>query len=382
MKIVIACDSFKESMSASTACNAIKEGIMRVDHTPQCICIPMADGGEGTTEVLSNAIHAIPYSTKANNLYGDEIDAMYGMNEEGIAIMEVATTCGIDLVAQQQRNPTLALSFGLGQMIKDAINRGAKKIILGLGGSGTNDGGYGMLCALGAKFYDKDNQCLPMAFASIEKIERIDLSEVMQVLGNCELVGASDVENVFTGKDGATYVFGKQKGASQEQIAYLEHSLHHFQCRIQKQYQVDLRKIKKTGSAGGIGGALYLLGAELISGIELIMKMTAFEKHIQNADYIMTGEGSIDAQTINGKTISGIANMASQYNIPVIAFGGRVSKHAHNLYEIGVTAMFSITNEVKTLPQALIDGEEYLTLTSEHVFRLLSSGSSRNRTNI
>lgn len=286
--------------------------------------------------------------------------------------MEVATTCGIDLISREQRNPTKGLSVGLGQMMKDAIHRGAKKIIIGLGGSGTNDGGYGMLCALGAQFYDKDKQLLPTEFTSIQKIERIDLSSVYQLLDRCEIVVASDVDNVFTGEQGATYVFGKQKGANQQQLDYLEQSLIHFQNVIFRQYHIQLNRIKKTGSAGGIGGALYLLGADMMSGIDLVMQVTEFEKHIQNADYIMTGEGSIDSQTIHGKTISGIAKIASQYNIPVIAFGGRVTEEAQNLYDIGVTAMFSITNEIKTLNQALLDGQKYLQITSKNVFRLLN----------
>ena len=187
------------------------------------------------------------------------------------------------------------------------------------------------------------------------------------------MIVASDVENVFTGPTGATFVFGKQKGASGEQLQYLEESLVHFQKVIQKQYDIDLAQIKKSGSAGGLGGALYLLGAQMMSGIDLILEVTQFEKHLQNADYIMTGEGSIDSQTIHGKTISGIAKIALKYNIPVIAFGGRVTEDAQNLYDIGVRALFSITNEVKTLSKALVDGKKYLEITANNIYRLLES---------
>ena len=371
MKIVIACDSFKESMSALEACCAIEKGIKTVDQTIDCLCIPMADGGEGTTEVLKKALGAAPCYVKVENPFGQAIEAMYCMNKEGVAIMEVATTCGIDLISREQRNPTKGLSVGLGQMIKDAIERGAKKIMIGLGGSGTNDGGYGMLCALGAKFYDRYNQLLPTNLASIKKVEKMDLSPVYQLLDKCKIVVASDVDNVFTGEAGATYVFGKQKGANQKQLDYLEQSLIHFQKVIFRQYDIQLDRIKKTGSAGGIGGALYLLGATMMSGIDLVIQVTELEKHIQDADYIMTGEGSIDAQTINGKTISGVARVATRYNIPVVAFGGRITREAQNLYDIGVTSMFSITNEAKTLNQALLDGQKYLQLTAENVCRLL-----------
>lgn len=373
MKIIIACDSFKESMTAIEACRAIEKGIKAVDNTVDCQCIAMADGGEGTTEVLMQAIDATPYLVKVQNPFGKWIEAMYGMNKENVAIMEVASTCGIDLITREQRDPTKGLSIGVGQMIKDAVTRGATKIMIGLGGSGTNDGGYGMLCALGGKFYDRQGQLLPVEVSSIKKIDKIDLSGVHRLLSTCQIVAASDVDNVFTGKMGATYGFGKQKGANLQQLEYLEESLLHFQKKIVTQFHIDLSQIKKTGAAGGIGGAMYLLGARMVSGIELVQEVTKFEERIQGVDYIMTGEGSIDEQTIHGKTISGIAKMAKEYHIPVIAFGGRVSEEARNLYDIGVTAMFSITNEIKNLSQALLDGKKYLQITSENVYRLLHS---------
>ena len=372
-KIVIACDSFKESMTAQEACLAIERGIKTVDSSVDCLLIPMADGGEGTTEVLMQSLNAMICNVIVKNPFGKKICATYGMNKDGVAVMEVAASCGIDLIPREKRDPTQALSYGLGEMLKDALFKGAKKIIIGLGGSGTNDGGYGMLCALGAKFYDCHHCLLPIEIDSISKIHEIDLSSVYKLLGNCQLIVANDVENVFTGPTGATFVFGKQKGASGEQLQYLEESLVHFQKVIQKQYDIDLAQIKKSGSAGGLGGALYLLGAQMMSGIDLILEVTQFEKHIQNADYIMTSEGSIDSQTVHGKTISGIAKIALKYSIPVIAFGGRVTEDAQNLYDIGVTALFSITNEVKTLSKALVDGKKYLEITANNIYRLLES---------
>lgn len=370
-KIVIACDSFKESMTAIEACNAIKNGIREVDSLAECICIPMADGGEGTTEVLMNTFQAEKCYLKIHDPFGKMINAYYGLNSEGIAIMEVASSCGIHLIPREQRDPTRALSIGLGEMIKSAIEKGAKKIIIGLGGSGTNDGGYGMLCSLGAKFYDANNQLLPIQLDSINKIYKIDLNCGKQLLKNCEIIVASDVDNVFTGEDGATFVFGKQKGATKLQIEYLENTLINFQNIINKQYKINLKDIKKTGAAGGLGGSLYLLDAKMMSGIELILDVTNFEKIIQDADYIMTGEGSVDFQTINGKTISGIAKIASKYHIPVIVFAGKVSKDACNIYDIGVTSMFSIINEVKSLEQALRDGKDSLQFTAKNAYKLI-----------
>lgn len=370
-KIVIACDSFKESMTAIEACHAIQKGIQAVDRNVNCLCIPMADGGEGTTEVLMSALNAKSCSVNVNDPFQKEIKALYGINQKGVAVMEVASTCGIDLIPRVQRNPTKALSFGLGQMMNDALSKDVHKMIIGLGGSGTNDGGYGMLYALGAKFYDHQHSLLPLTIDSIQKIESIDLSEVFEKFKDCEIVVASDVDNVFTGPSGATYVFGRQKGSTDEQLDYLEKSLIHFQNIIEKQFAINLSQIKKTGAAGGLGGALYLIGAKMISGIDLVLDVTEFEKHIQNASYIMTGEGSIDSQTIHGKTISGIAKIASQYQVPIIAFAGRVTEDAKNLYDIGVTAMFSITNEAKSLQQALVEGKETLETTVSNVYRLI-----------
>lgn len=369
MKIVIASDSFKESMTSIEACHAIEKGIKAVDPDINCLCLPMADGGEGTTEVLMSATNSTLYSLNTFNPFHEVINATYGMNKAGTAIMETASTCGIDLIPRELRDPTRALSTGLGEMIKDAVNKGAKEIIIGLGGSGTNDGGFGMLYALGAKFYDIYHKLLPLSFDSILKIESIDLSEIN--LNGCQIIAASDVDNVFTGPQGATYVFAQQKGASSSQQVYLEECLCHLQHIINYQYHIDLKTIAKTGSAGGIGGALYLLGAQMVSGIDMVLKVTEFEKHIQDASYIFTGEGSIDHQTIEGKTISGIARIAKKHNVPVIALAGKVTKEAENLNDIGVTAMFSITNEAKSLSQALKDGKEFLTFTTMNICKLI-----------
>lgn len=371
MKIVIACDSFKESMTAIEACHAVEKGIKAVDETIDCQCIPMADGGEGTTEVLMNATHANSRYIEVHNPFDEVIQTSYGISEDGSAIMEVASSCGLDLIPREKRNPTHALSVGLGEMIKDAICHQSKKIIIGLGGSGTNDGGFGMLYALGTQFFDENHQALPLEFSSLFQIYDIDISYTLDLLKDCELIVASDVDNVFAGPLGATYVFGTQKGASDKQLQYLEKSLVHFQTIIKEKLDIDLSEVKKSGAAGGIGGALYLLGAKMMSGIELVLQVTEFAKHIKDADYIVTGEGSIDAQTIQGKTISGIAKVAKRNNVSVIAFGGRVDKDASNLYDIGVSAMFSITNEVKTLPEALEDGDKSLRFTVENVIRLL-----------
>ena len=371
MKIVIACDSFKESLSAKQACNTIATGISVVDEKIECVCVPMADGGEGTTEVIMEALQAIKIKVNIHNPMQSLITAWYGFNDEKTAIIEVAQPCGIHLIAPLKRNPCIALSNGLGEMILDALHKGAKKIIIALGGSVTNDGGFGMLYALGAKFYDKDNALLPLQFDSILKINDIDLSEVIQKIENCEMIVASDVKNVFIGNQGATYVFGKQKGASQEQLVYLENCMIHLNTIFMKATGIDLSTTVMSGSAGGIGGALYLLNATMESGIDLVIAITQLEKQVESADYVISGEGSIDSQTRYGKTIAGIAKVTKKYGKPFIIFGGSVSEDAQNLYELGVTAMFSVLHEVKSLPEVLKEAERSLYLTTINVIKLI-----------
>lgn len=371
MKIVIASDSFKESMTAFEACEAMKKGIHAVDSQVDCVCIPMSDGGEGTVDVLLKTTHSKIRMVEVHNPFHEKISVSYGIDSNGSAIMECAAAVGIDLIPVEKRNPTVALSTGLGEMILDALKQGANQIVIGLGGSGTNDGGFGLLYALGTKFYDKNMNELPLSMDSVLKIESMDLSKAISKLEKCKLIVASDVDNVYTGNQGATYVFGRQKGASDSQLDYLESCLCHLQEIIKNQYGIDLSAIKKSGAAGGLGGALYLLGAKMMSGIEMVLNVTDFEDKIKGADFIFTGEGSIDEQTINGKTISGISKLGKKHNIPVIAFAGRVTKGAQNLYNHGVTAMFSITNEAKSLKQALIDGTDSLNYTTKNVFKLI-----------
>ena len=372
-KIVIACDSFKESMSASVACKAIEKGIQEgYDKNIETILLPLADGGEGSAKVIGEAMHLPMVTVATCNPYLEEMKATYYFdNDKKLAIIEVASSCGIDLIDKEKRDPTRALSYGFGIMIQDAIKRGSKEIVLCLGGSVTNDGGYGMLKALGAIFYDENNQELPLSIASIEKVRRIDISKIKELLGTCTLKVASDVTNYYIGPHGATYTFGPQKGATKSQLEYLEDSLVSFNEAMKTSLQIDLSKVEKTGSAGGIGGALYCIGATLCSGIDLILELVNFKEVIKDANYIFTGEGSIDGQTIHGKTISGVAKMAKLQQIPVIALAGRVTSDASNLYDIGVTAMFSITNEAKELKQALLDGEISLIETTRNIIKLI-----------
>lgn len=370
-KIIIAPDSFKESMTAMEACHAIEEGIIKSGNQYQIQMVPMADGGEGTIEAIAQVLPSSFVEVNVQGPLKEKIKAKYLLlPQQNSAVIEVAEACGLNKIEPQDRNPMQTSTYGVGELIKSALEHDVEKIYIGLGGSATNDGGLGLLRALGAKFYDTSGKSIAEV-KDLIYLEKMDLSECFHLLQHCQIIVLSDVDNPFVGKDGATYVFGKQKGANQQQLDALESCLQQFNKIVMKQYDMDLAKIKKTGAAGGMGGALYLLGAQMQSGIQTILELTDFATRCKDADYIVTGEGSIDHQTKNGKTISGILKIAKERDIPVIAFAGRVTNDIDALYEAGLTAAFSITNEAKTLVQALDDGYESLAETAENVFRLI-----------
>ncbi|WP_249029249.1 glycerate kinase [Tannockella kyphosi] len=358
-KIVIACDSFKGCMDASIACDVIEKAMKEIHPTYTYTKIPMADGGEGTAQILSDATNARLQTVKVKNLYHQDINVTYGIHQH-TAFIEAASNLAITYLLDNQKQPLEATSYGLGQIILDAMSRDCTKIIVGLGGSGTVDGGFGMLCALGAKFYNHEGQLLPCHVSSIAKIASVDLTTTFVNLEGIEIQIASDVENTYIGKNGASYTFGPQKGLSPKQVEQMDQDLNHLATIFLQATNKEIRDVPRTGSAGGLGGAFYLLGASLVSGIDLVMDITKLELAILDADLVISGEGSIDGQTIDGKTISGIARLTSKHQVPFITFGGRVTKEASNLYDIGVTAMFSIVNECMPLETSLALGEQCL----------------------
>lgn len=370
-KIVIAPDSFKESMTALEACHAIAQGLKKTGKQYDIEMIPMADGGEGTIDAIAAVLPSQMVEVDIHGPLNENTQGRYLLlSKQNSAVIEVAEACGLHKVKVEDRNPLKTSTFGVGELILDALKQGVDKIYIGLGGSSTNDGGLGLLRALGACFEDLQGQEIKVV-KDLVNLEKIDLSKCHALLAQCQLIVLSDVDNPFTGQNGATYVFGRQKGANQQQLDELERCLCRFSQVVDKQYNIDLNCIKKTGAAGGLGGAFYLLHAHLQSGIETLLELTDFKTHIQDANYIITGEGSIDSQTANGKTISGILKLAQPYHIPVIAFAGKVVHDIDALYDLGLTAAFSITNEAKTLAQALADGQKSLKDTVNNVFRLL-----------
>lgn len=374
MKFVLAPDSFKESMTSKEACDAMERGIKKVINDAQCIKVPMADGGEGTVEALAYGSKGkIKKVFVTGPLGKHKVDASYGIFGDGKrAIIEMAEASGIRLVKRELRNPLITTTYGTGELILDAIDNGAKHIIIGIGGSATNNGGAGMLQALGGKLLDKEGNELGFGGVELLKLHKIDLSTLDSRIKDINFEVACDVTNPLIGENGASYIFGKQKGASKEDMKVLDKALTNYAEVIKRDLGIDVRYVEGAGAAGGLGAALLVfLNGKLKSGIELVIKHTELEEKLKDADYVFTGEGAIDSQTIYGKTPMGVAMVAKKHGVKTIAFAGKVGDGVENLYDIGIKSIFSIMREVESLDEALKNGIENLEKTTEAVVRLL-----------
>ncbi|MRY42863.1 glycerate kinase, partial [Parabacteroides distasonis] len=314
-KIVIAPDSFKESLTAKEASQAIKEGLSKGIKNCSFEIIPMADGGEGTSEVIAEANNGEMNEVEVTGPLGNKVKGKFAyIEKDKLAVIEVAEACGLHLVPREDRNPEITTTYGVGELIKAALDKGAENIIIGLGGSATNDGGFGMLQALGAMGKDIDNNEIKFGGAELAKLKSISFENLDERIKSCNIRVACDVENPLVGDFGATKTFGPQKGANAEQLESLEKDLTHYGNLVKQATGLDVNNTNKAGAAGGLGAAFMMLNAKLEKGIDMVLKYTHFEERAKDADYIFTGEGSIDDQTKFGKTISGIAKISSKYN--------------------------------------------------------------------
>lgn len=374
MKFILAPDSFKESMTSKDACNAMERGIKKVIKDAECIKVPMADGGEGTVESLVEATDGKIVSTMVTEPLGNrKINAIYGILGDGErAIIEMASASGIHLVEREKRNPLITTTYGTGELILDAINRGVKHIVIGIGGSATNDGGAGVLQALGARLLDNDGNELPFGGGALINLNTIDLTNFDRRVSEVTFEVACDVNNPLIGENGASRIFGPQKGATEKMIIELDKALSNYAEVIKRDFGIDVANVEGAGAAGGLGAALLaFFNGKLKSGIELIIKHTDLESKIKGADFVFTGEGAIDSQTIFGKTPMGVANAARINGVKTIAFAGKVDEGAENLYEVGINSIFGIMRGVCSLDEALKNGEINLEKTVENVVRTL-----------
>lgn len=374
LTIVLAPDSFKESMTAKEVCESMEAGIKRVNKDITCIHVPMADGGEGTMQSLVDATYGKVYSLNVVGPLGDEIKAEYGILGDGeIGILEMASASGIHLVPKEKRNPLITTSYGTGQLIKACLDKGVKKLLIGIGGSATNDGGAGVVQALGGRLLDKDGNELDFGGGELKKLHKIDLTNFDKRLKDVKIEVACDVNNPLCGEKGASNVFGPQKGATPEMIDLLDDSLNHYANVIKEQIDKDVLNIPGAGAAGGLGaGLMAFLDGELKKGIEMVIEYSELEEKVKNSDMVWTGEGSIDFQTQYGKTPIGVAKIAKKYNKPVIALAGRVGDDIDVLYENGIDSIFGIIRELTDIDEALLNGKKNIQKTSEDIVRLIN----------
>lgn len=373
MKFVLAPDSFKESMSAKTAAFAMKKGIMKVFPEAECVIVPMADGGEGTLESLVSATEGEIIKTDVIGPLGKKVTAEYGLlGDSETAVIEMASASGLQLIKPEDRNPLHTTSYGTGQLIKHALDKGVNRILIGIGGSATNDGGVGMLQALGVSFKDKDGEELPFGGGALKYLHTIDTSGLDERIHNVQIDVACDVNNPLIGPTGASVIFGPQKGATRDMVTILDHNLTHYAKVIKEQLGEDIAFVAGAGAAGGMGaGLLAFLSARLKKGIDLVIEYTRLEEYVKDADFVFTGEGSIDGQTLYGKTPYGVATVAKKYSVPVIAFAGKIGNDIDALYENGFNAIVGILKEVTSLKESLESGESNLAFATENVCRIL-----------
>ena len=372
MKIVIAPDSFKESLTALEVADAIEMGFKKFYPYVDYVKIPMADGGEGTVQSLVDALKGKVVERSVTAPLGNKIQAFFGISGDNqTAVIEMAAASGLHLVSPAQRNPLKTTSFGTGELIKAALDLGVKKIILGIGGSATNDAGAGMLQALGVQFLDANNQQIGLGGENLSLISKIDLSKLDSRLQQVEILVACDVDNPLCGEKGASAVFGPQKGATPEIVQQLDRALFHFSDIVQQDLDLNIREQAGAGAAGGMGGGLLLLpNVQLKAGVQIIIDAVNLNEQIKDADLVITGEGRMDSQTVHGKTPIGVAKAAKLFNKPVIAIVGSLKDDYEVVYEHGIDAVFPIIRQLKSLDETLKLGRQNLISTTQNIARL------------
>ena len=375
MKAVVAIDSLKGSLSSMEAGNAIAEGIYRADAEAKVEVRPLADGGEGTVDALVQGMNGSLRKVRVTGPLGDKVDAAYGIIEEAkMAVIEMSAAAGITLVPDEKKNPLFTTTYGVGEMIRDAIEKGCRKFVVGIGGSATNDGGIGMLQALGYDFLNSKGNAVPYGAKGLEDLAEIRKEYVLPELAQCEFKVACDVTNPLCGPLGASAVYGPQKGATPEMVREMDQWLADYAKLAANCSERADAEHPGTGAAGGLGFAfLTFTNAVLEPGIKIVSEETKLEQYIQDADIVITGEGRLDGQTAMGKAPVGVAKLAGKYKIPVLAFAGSVTKDARKCNEEGIHAFFPILRGITTLEDAM-DAENArrnLMETVEQVFRLI-----------
>ncbi|EPO3009074.1 hypothetical protein VCSRO122_1117 [Vibrio cholerae] len=372
MKVVIAPDSFKESLTAKQVCDAIQAGLARVWNDAKFVAIPVADGGEGTVQSLVDATQGRIVDVNVMGPQGKRVDAFYGMlGDSQTAVIEMAAASGLHHVPMTQRDPKLTTSFGTGELIRHALDQGVTKLIIGLGGSATNDGGVGMLAALGARFTNADGDPIQLTGGGLRELTHIDLQDFDPRLQHCDILVACDVNNPLCGDKGASAVFGPQKGATPEDVQLLDGALRQFGLLTEKVTGKMVLESAGAGAAGGMGAALLAYTQAILRpGIEIVLETVQLAHQVSDADLVITGEGRIDSQTVHGKTPMGVAKVAKRFDVPVLALCGCTGDNYQAVYQCGIDAVFAAVPRAMSLEDALKESDFNLADLAENVARL------------
>lgn len=375
MKFLFAPDSFKGTLSSYEIISILENKAKEYFPDVETVSVPIADGGEGTIDAILHMLKGERKKVNVNNPLFNEIEAEYGVLKDGTAIIEMSSASGITLIPHKKGNALNTTTYGTGELIKDALERGYNNIYITIGGSATNDGGVGAMSALGVKFLDKNDEEIKPIGKNLINIEKIDISSIHPKIKNTKFTVMCDVNNTFTGENGATYVYGRQKGASKQQLDGLEKGMLHLADLIYKTFNININDYPGTGAAGGLGGALLVfLNAKLQSGIETVLNLIEFDKLIENVSLIITGEGRIDSQSACGKVLYGIGMRAKEKGIPVIAVTGGMGSGAENIYNCGIETIIPIVNAPMTLENALKNSNDLLESAVERMYKCLKIG--------
>jgi len=373
-KVVLVPDSFKGTLSSAKICDIIKHKMK--EHFPDCevVSIPVADGGEGSVDCFLAALGGEKIHVTVKDPYFEDMDSFYGIIENGrTAVIEMAACAGLPLV-EGRKDPRKTTTYGVGQLILDAANRGVKKIIVGLGGSCTNDGGCGAAAAVGVRFYNTEGEHFIPTGGTLHHIEKIDLSGKAEILNGIEIITMCDIDNPMYGPRGAAYVFAPQKGADPETVAFLDEGVKHLAEVIKRDLNKDLADVPGTGAAGAMGaGMMAFFGSKLQMGIETVLDTVNFSSVISDADMVFTGEGKIDSQSIRGKVVIGVAKRAKQQSIPVIVITGGAGQDIDQAYSLGVTSVFTINRLPEDFEVSRHKSEDNLAFTVDNILRLIKN---------
>ena len=381
MKIVVAPQSFKGSLSALRAAQAMEEGITKVLPRAQTDLVPVADGGDGTLEALIDSSQGQLLTSEVTGPLGERVTAQWGAMGDGqTAVIEMAQAAGLVLVPLDRRNPLIATTYGVGELISRALDKGFRRFIVGIGGSATNDGGAGMAQALGARLLDREGRELTFGGGALARLGQIDLSSLDSRLTECRFLVACDVINTLTGPEGASAVYGPQKGATPDMVSQMDEALGHYANIIRRDLGLDTERISGAGAAGGLGGGLVaFLRAELRSGVDMVLDAVKLEEHLQGADLVITGEGRLDGQTAYSKAPVGVARRAKRLGIPTIAIAGSLGEGYEEVHKEGIDVALAITSSPMALEEVMHQAYELLANATEEAIRLLVLGGRMAR---